>query len=149
LPERAKETTMVSPVQIQLVQTSWQRLLPIQNEVARLFYDRLFELDPGVRALFPAADMREQGRKLTAMITTAVNGLSRLETIVPAVRDLGRRHSGYGVTDAHYDTVAAGLIWTLEQGLGDSFTQPVREAWIEVYDLLSSVMKKAASVEIA
>jgi len=139
---------MVSPLQIQLVQTTWRRLLPIQNEAARLFYDRLFELDPGVKALFPFADMREQGRKLTAMITTAVNGLSRLDSIVPAVRDLGRRHAGYGVVDAHYESVAAALIWTLEQGLGESFTLQVREAWIEVYTLLAGVMKKAAPLEV-
>jgi hemoglobin-like flavoprotein len=139
---------MVSPLQIQLVQTTWQRLLPIQNEAARLFYDRLFELDPGVKALFPSADMREQGRKLTAMITTAVNGLSRLDSIVPAVRDLGRRHAGYGVVDAHYESVAAALIWTLEQGLGESFTLQVREAWIEVYTLLAGVMKKAAPLAV-
>ena len=33
---------MVSPTQIQLVQRTWEKLLPIQNEAARLFYERLF-----------------------------------------------------------------------------------------------------------
>lgn len=140
---------MVSPTQIQLVQTTWKKLLPIENEVARLFYDRLFALDPGAQALFRSGDMREQGRKLTSMITIAVNGLNHLNTIVPAVRELGRRHAGYRVTDAHYDTVGAALVWTLEQGLGNDFTPEVLGAWIDVYTLLADTMKQAAAVEIA
>ena len=140
---------MVSPTQIQLVQTTWDKLLPIQNEAARLFYDRLFELAPSTIALFRSGDMREQGRKLTAMITVAVKGLNRLDTIVPAVRELGRRHAGYGVTEAHYRTVGAALIWTLEQGLGDDFTPEVQAAWVDVYTLLADTMKQAAAVEIA
>jgi hemoglobin-like flavoprotein len=140
---------VVSPTQIQLVQTTWNKLLPIQNEAARLFYDRLFALDPSAKALFRSGDLREQGRKLTAMITTAVNGLDRLDAIVPAVRELGRRHAGYGVTDAHYHTVGSALIWTLELGLGDDFTPEVQAAWVDVYTLLADTMKQAAALQVA
>jgi hemoglobin-like flavoprotein len=140
---------MVSPTQVRIVQTTWQQILPIENEAARLFYDKLFAVDPAARALFPSDDMRAQGRKLTAMITTAVNGLTRLDSIVPAVRDLGRRHAGYGVTDAHYDTVAEALLWTLEQALGESFTPEAQDAWIAVYTLLASTMKQGAALQVA
>jgi nitric oxide dioxygenase len=140
---------MVSPTQVRLVQSTWQQILPIDNEAARLFYDKLFALDPAARALFPSDDMREQGRKLTGMITIAVNGLTRLDSIVPAVRELGRRHAGYGVTEAHYGTVAEALLWTLEQALGDDFTPEVQDAWISVYTLLASTMKQGASLQVA
>jgi hemoglobin-like flavoprotein len=149
LPTNEGDESVVSPTQIQLVQTTWEKLLPIQNEAARLFYDRLFALDPSANALFRSGDMREQGRKLTAMITIAVNGLKHLDTIVPAIRELGRRHAGYRVTDAHYDTVGAALIWTLELGLGDDFTPEVQAAWVDVYTLLADTMKQAAAMEIA
>jgi hemoglobin-like flavoprotein len=89
--------------------------------------------------------MTEQGRKLMGMITVAVNGLDRLDEIIPAVRALGKRHSGYGVTDDHYDTVATALLWTLEPGLGDAFTDDTRNAWIKTYTLLSTTMKEAAA----
>jgi hemoglobin-like flavoprotein len=140
---------MVSPTQIQLVQSTWHQLMPIENEAARVFYERLFEMDPTVRRLFKTSDMREQGRRLTAMITLAVEGLSQLENVVPAVRDMGKRHAGYGVKDEHYDTVGLALIWTLEHGLGDDFTPQVRDAWIDVYTLLADTMKQAAALEAA
>lgn len=128
----------------QLVRDSWAKVIPISDKAAGLFYDRLFELDPSLRPLF-TSDMTEQGRKLTGMITTAVNGLDRLDEIIPAVRALGKRHSGYGVTDDHYDTVATALLWTLERGLGDAFTPDTRNAWIKTYTLLSTTMREAAA----
>mgnify|MGYP000144226086 CR=1 FL=1 len=89
--------------------------------------------------------MKDQGRKLTTMISTAVNGLTKLEDIVPAVEDLGRRHVGYGVEAVDYDTVGAALIWTLEQGLADAFTADHKVAWTETYTLLAATMKNAAA----
>jgi hemoglobin-like flavoprotein len=93
--------------------------------------------------------MREQGAKLMKMINVAVNGLDRIESIVPAVQDLGRRHVGYGVKQAHYDTVGAALLWTLEQGLGDDFTPEVKEAWETVYGVLAGTRKEAAAAQAA
>ena len=110
---------------------------------ATMFYDRLFVLDPSLRPLFKG-DMAEQGKKLMAMIGTAVAKLDKLETIVPAVRDLGRRHATYGVLPWHYDTVGAALIWTPRQGLGETFTPPVEAAWTEAYTILATVMKDAS-----
>jgi hemoglobin-like flavoprotein len=80
-----------------------------------------------------------------AMINTAVNALDQLESIVPAVQDLGVRHVGYGVKDKDYDTVAEALIWTLGQGLGDAFTDEVKEAWVITYTVLADTMKAAAA----
>jgi hemoglobin-like flavoprotein len=68
---------------------------------------------------------------------------------VPVVEDLGRRHAAYGVTDDHYDTVGAALLWTLEKGLGDAFTAEAREAWTTVYGLLASTMKNAAARQLS
>lgn len=134
----------MTPEQKVLVQQSFTKVVPIADQAAALFYQRLFSLDPTLQPLF-RGNMEEQGRKLMKMIGTAVNGLDDLDALVPAVQDLGRRHVGYGVEDGHYDTVGAALIWTLEQGLGDAFTSPVREAWVTVYGILASTMKDAAA----
>ena len=134
----------MTPEQKQLVRDSFAKVAPIAPTAAELFYGRLFELDPSLRPLFKG-DMKEQGRKLMAMIATAVAGLDKLDTIVPAVRALGKRHAGYGVIDAQYDTVAAALLWTLEQGLGPDFTPATKEAWTACYTLLAGQMKEAAA----
>ena len=134
----------MTPEQRRLVQESFARVLPIKDQAASLFYDRLFTLDPGLRALFKG-DIKRQGALLMAMINTAVNGLNRLDEIVPAVQQLGRRHADYGVRREHYATVASALLWTLEQGLGEAWTPPVKEAWTACYGLLADVMQKAAA----
>ncbi len=134
----------MTPKQISLVQSSWTKVVPIRDQAATLFYRMLFEMDPALRPLFKG-DMAEQGRKLTAMIGTAVSGLTDLPSIVPAVQELGRRHVKYGVKDAHYDTVGAALLWTLEQGLGPAFTPDVKDAWATAYGVLAATMKDAAA----
>jgi hemoglobin-like flavoprotein len=134
----------MTPEQVFLVQRSWRQVLPIADTAAELFYTRLFTLDPSLKSLFKG-DMKAQGRKLMTMIGTAVNGLSKLDSLVPAVQDLGRRHVNYGVKDQHYDTVASALLWTLEQGLGDAFTKDVKAAWTAVYGVLAGTMKDAAA----
>jgi hemoglobin-like flavoprotein len=137
-----KESIM-TPQQITLIQNSWTEVLPITETAAGLFYQRLFALDPSVRPMFKG-DMREQGQKLMKMLGLIVNSLTRLDELVPVAQDMARRHVGYGVQPAHYDTVGAALLWTLEQGLGSKFSDEVKTAWASAYDTLSSVMKDAA-----
>jgi len=136
----------MTPEQIAIVQSTWASVVPIKDTAAELFYGRLFELDPSLRSLFKG-DMKEQGRKLMAMINVAVAGLERLDALVPAVRDLGRRHKGYGVKAEHYGTVATALLWTLEKGLGDAFTPAAKEAWTQTYTVLAQTMQAASSKE--
>ena len=134
----------MNPEQIRLVQSTWKMVLPISDTAAAMFYERLFELDPKLRPLF-TGDMSEQGRKLVAMISVAVAGLTQIDRIVGPVQELGRRHSRYGVKDKDYDTVARALLWTLEKGLDDAFTPAVKVAWIDTYGTLAGVMKEAAA----
>ncbi|MET0029051.1 MAG: globin family protein [Candidatus Thiodiazotropha sp.] len=133
----------MTPNTIQLVKTSWAQVAPIADQAAALFYGRLFEVYPEVKPYFKG-DMDEQGRKLMAMIGTAVNGLDDLEPLLPAIRESGKRHANYGVLEADYDKVADALLWTLAEGLGEAFTDEVKSAWITTYGALSEVMKDGA-----
>jgi hemoglobin-like flavoprotein len=129
----------VTPAEILLVKDSFRKIVPIADQASALFYARLFELDPALRPMF-RGDMAEQGRKLMTMIATAVASLERLDTLVPTIRALGARHAGYQVTDDHYATVGAALLWTLEKGLGPDFTPQVRTAWTDTYTILANIM---------
>jgi hemoglobin-like flavoprotein len=126
------------------VKETWQKVVPIADTAASLFYDRLFEIDATTRPLFKAANLAEQRRKLIQALTMVVQGLDRPEALVPTLTDLGRRHVRYGVKDSHYDTVGAALLWTLEQGLGSGWTEEVEAAWSGAYALVADVMRRAA-----
>jgi hemoglobin-like flavoprotein len=129
---------------VQLVQSSFAQVAAIADTVAPLFYAHLFRRDPSLRPLF-RGDMQAQGAKLMQMIAVAVNRLGYPETLVPVLENMGRGHTGYGVVDAHYDTVGAALVDTLADGLGDAFTTDVRAAWIEVYGVIATTMQRAAA----
>jgi len=134
----------MTPRQIELVRTSFAQVAPIAGSVARLFYGRLFELDPSLRPLFKS-DFEEQGNKLMTMIGGVVGTLDQPEKLLPLAQNLGRRHAAYGVEDLHYETVGAALLWTLDKGLGADFTLEVEQAWAAAYGLLSTTMSTAAN----
>jgi hemoglobin-like flavoprotein len=129
----------VNPIQINLVQESFAKVAPISEQAAVLFYDRLFEVAPAVKAMFPA-DMKEQRKKLMATLAVVVNGLSNLESILPAASALAKRHVGYGARPEHYPVVGGVLLWTLEKGLGAAWTADVADAWTAAYGTLSGYM---------
>src|SRR5438552_10106587 len=132
------EQTM-TPDQVKLVQQSFAKLAPITDQAAVMFYDRLFEVAPHVKAMFPA-DLTEQRRKLMATLSVVVNGLSNLETILPAASALATRHVSYGAKAEHYPVVGGALLWTLEKGLADGWTTEVADAWTAAYGMLSGFM---------
>jgi nitric oxide dioxygenase len=133
----------MTPEQIELVQSTFQRLSHDPDGVANAFYTRLFEIDPSLRAMF-GEDLTEQRRRLMRMIAVAVNGLGRVETLLPALRELGARHVGYGVRDAHYATVGQALLETLRAGLGHHFNPQVQEAWATAFAAISATMQTGA-----
>ena len=133
----------MTPEQIDLIRSSWSKVVPIQDAAARLFYYKLFELDPEVKPMF-RGDMEAQGHKLMMSLNVVVNGITDLDSLVPVIQAMGRRHVAYGVQAKHYDTVGAAILWTLEQGLGPDFTPAIREAWTAAYTTLANVMKEAA-----
>src|SRR5262249_62123207 len=116
----AEKRKWLTANEIALVRASFARVVPLQSAAADLFYDRLFAISPKLRELFPA-DLRGQKRKLMQMISTAVGSLNNLNQLVPAVKTLGARHSGYGVTTEHYRLVGETLPWTPERGVGAEF----------------------------
>jgi hemoglobin-like flavoprotein/uncharacterized protein YjiS (DUF1127 family) len=137
-------STWVNPQSKRLVKESWRQVAPIADAAAEMFYQRLFEVDPSTRKLFHVSRMAEQRRKVVQALTLAVEGLDNLDALLPAIRDLGRRHHAYGVNDRHYESVGVALLWTLQQGLGAAWTPEMASAWTEIYVLLSDAMRQAA-----
>ena len=129
----------MTPDQVKLVQESFAKVAPIADQAATIFYGRLFEVAPSVKAMFPT-DMTEQRRKLMATLAVVVNGLSNLESVLPAASALAIRHVSYGAKPEHYPVVGGALLWTLEKGLGEDWTPEVAAAWTAAYGTLSGYM---------
>ena len=134
----------MTPEQKTLVQETWRQVAPVADVAASLFYGRLFRIDPSTRPLFAGVDLERQRKKLIRALDLAVGNLDRFEALAPTLAELGRRHSGYGVTDAHYDSVGEALLRTLEEGLGEAWTPEVREAWAAAYGAIATVMRDGA-----
>jgi hemoglobin-like flavoprotein len=138
----------VTPSQINHIRESFALVRPIADQAGTIFYDKLFELDPKLRGMFKT-DITEQSKKLIQMLATVVSSLDKPDVLVPAVRRLGERHVEYQVRDSHYETVGEALLWTLSTGLGEAFTEHVKDSWIAAYTLLANTMKAAAHEKIA
>lgn len=130
--------------EIDLVETSFARLGAVTQALGAAFYARLFEIDPSVRPLFNHS-MEAQALKLMQVLSFCVGNLREPEKLLPAVRDLGRKHVGYGVEQHHYATVGMALFHTLNASLGDTWTPDVESAWRRAYTTISSEMQSAGA----
>ena len=113
--------------------------MPVAGVTADLFYDRLFEIAPETRSLFPD-DLTAQKKKFITMLATVVANLPEFKRIALIVDDLGVRHATYGVVAKHYAPFGIALMEALEESLGVEFTPPVKSAWAEAYMILADAM---------
>jgi len=131
--------------QIKLVKQTWRIFRGIDPVlIGDLFYTKLFADNPAVKKMFPA-DMKQQYVKLTDMLTSIVSRLDQLDALSEEIAAMAQRHVQYGVRPAHYKLVGNALLWTLEKGLGNDWTDEVKDAWLTCYTILSDTMINAAS----
>jgi hemoglobin-like flavoprotein len=133
----------LTPRQKNLIRRSFGIVAGQSEMVGQLFYARLFALDASLRRLFQH-DMNEQVNKLMGMIALCVNCLDDEKLFDTTVAELGARHVGYGVQDAHYALVGESLIWALSEGLGAAFTPDVKTAWSTLYDYMAQIAIRGA-----
>lgn len=127
----------LTPKQKMLVRHTFGKLTNKSQDVAQLFYDRLFEISPEFKPMFKN-NIKEQGMKLIQMLSVVVMSLDKLDTLLPGIQAMGKRHVTYGVKKEDYTKVGEALLWTLEQFLGEDWTPEIKEAWVEVYALMSN-----------
>lgn len=135
----------MTPEARRLVQANWPTTAASGEELAVRFYARLFEIAPDVQPLFASTDMVAQREKLMDMLGAVVRVLDDPDRLIPDAAALGRRHTGYGARDRHYEVVGEALRDALSETLGPAFTSELRDAWMEAYALLSGVMRRAAA----
>jgi hemoglobin-like flavoprotein len=112
--------------QLALIQTSFQQVLSIEDTAVELFCARLFELDPSLWHVLSKGDIGGQGRRILTAIDEVIHNLNNCEQIRP----VRQRHAKWPelciLQESHYETAGAALLWTLEMGLGEDFTQETK-----------------------
>ncbi|MBL8807749.1 MAG: hypothetical protein JNN22_12955 [Rhodospirillales bacterium] len=134
----------MTPQQIRLVRDSFARIAPSHQLVGARFYENLFRIDPSLRSHFQG-DMREQGTKLIAAMAAVVRSLDEPSPAADLLRDLGKRHVGYGVDKRHYSAVGTALLETLGECFGPAFNAHLREAWVATFAVISDAMNSAGT----
>jgi len=134
----------MTPEQIDLVQSSFERVGARLPAVATRFYEELFRRDPALRPLF-TTDMAEQKVRFAVKLAELVHAIPRLDDLLGHTRELGARHAGYGVRAADYPTVGAALIAALASVLGPGFDDQTRQAWELAYNLMAETMLEGAA----
>ncbi len=138
--------TALTPAQVGIVQDSFKRIGPQAAEASRIFYDELFRISPGLRALFPQ-DMAAHKTKFVQMLAGVARSLDQIAAVSEEIVDLGRRHLSYDVEDDHYAVVGEALLWTFNRVLGPEFTPEVRDAWEAAYDMIARVMQEGSEAQ--
>jgi len=134
----------MTPEQITLVQSSFERLGPDLPALTARFYQELFQRDPALRPLF-TTDMSEQRVRFAQKLTEIVRSMPRLGELLTHTRALGARHVGYGVRATDYQTVGDSLIAAIASVLGDEFDAPTREAWVLAFSIVAETMLEGAA----
>ncbi len=133
----------MTPEQIRLVRTTFEKVHATAETTAALLYVRLFELNPKLKPLFKG-EMKELGQKVMDMFYLAATSLDQPDQIALTFQQLGQRHVEYGVKPEDYLTMSAAMDWTLEMTLGQEFTPEMKTAWREAYALLVELMQATA-----
>lgn len=135
----------LTPENIAAIRQSWVALSMDPVTLTERFYTELFRIAPEVRPMFATSDMHAQRQKLASAIAMVVHHADTLSSVVPALEEMGRRHVGYGVTDAQYDAVGRALIHAIADFHGPSFTPRMRDAWGAAYSAVATAMMAGAA----
>lgn len=131
----------LSEHQMRLLRDSLNAIAPRSEELTRIFYQRLFALDPSLRLLF-RRDMSAQRDKWIGTLTALFINMHEPEQVAPAARHLGRRHRQYGVHAADYHLAGKALLWALQHLLEDRFTPELGDTWATAFAHLAHLMQQ-------
>lgn len=126
----------LTPQQRALVKHTFTHIAPNHDSVARLFYDKLFEIAPHLRPMFTHS-MDMQRAKVMQMLAALVAAMDDPSHFTRMARELGKRHVDYGVSREQYALVGQALMWALEEACPDVMTPAALDAWHAAYRLMS------------
>ena len=133
----------LTTAQIDLIRDSFHRLQPDVESASELFYDRLFEIAPELRAMF-RSDMAGQGMRFMSTLGVILQHLDDPQALRPHLEHLAQGHAAYGVKPEHFHPMGQALIRTMRETIGEEFPEGAAAAWEAAYELLAREMVEMA-----
>lgn len=109
------------------------------DDLAKIFYSRLFEQYPSVRPMF-RTDPAIQRAKLMDSLEVVMKFLDHPTEQAEYLRQMGARHAGYGALPVHYEIVSGLLADAVTEVLGERADQETRADWYDAFRLISDQM---------
>lgn len=124
---------------IELVRASWNSAMIQSSDIATIFYNRLFYLNPHLRPLFKN-DIRTQAKEFLTFLSYIIDNLESWSEIRQEVIELGAKHVQYEVKAEHYEMGGRALFYALEKILNHEWDVKTQTAWSRLYTLITLTM---------
>ncbi|XP_061552120.1 neuroglobin isoform X2 [Phycodurus eques] len=139
----------------ELIRSSWESLGKNKVPHGVIMFSRLFELDPALLSLFhyntncgntqdclSSPEFLEHVTKVMLVIDAAVSHLDDLHSLEDFLLNLGRKHQAVGVNPQSFAVVGESLLYMLQCNLGQAYTAPMRQAWLNMYGIVVAAMSQ-------
>lgn len=130
---------------VELLESSFILVTEREPNLAKHFYDRLFERYPQSKPLFGNDSRLNQERMLTDALVAVLEHLEDATWLEETLGDLGKKHQEYKVTAEMYNWVGECLLDTIIDIAGDDWTSDHQLAWTDAYAAITSLMLKGYS----
>ncbi len=124
----------------ELIKISFLELKPSLKEFVRTFYKNLFASYPEIAVLFTNTFIIQQEKLFITSLCFVVENSTKFELLEAKLKGLGARHIKYGVLPDYYPLFGHVLLKTLAQYLKGNWTIEVERAWLDLYNLITSLM---------
>jgi hemoglobin-like flavoprotein len=131
-------------LQVELLRSSFARIVELSPKVTHRFYQILFERYPQAKRLFGRHSLAKQEKMLAEALVAVLDHLEDAPWLSGTLRALGGKHAGYGVTDEMYAWVGESLISTFAEALDEEWTQELQSAWVVAFSAIAGLMQAGA-----
>jgi len=135
-------------LQIILLETSFQEIVPESAAFAAMFYDKLLAEFPQTKALFASSNVQEQQKMLLGTLTLLIQNRRKPDVLADALYGLGQCYNTYGVRPEHYPIIGAVLLETFAVFLGERWTPELGGAWAEAYQAICTLILARTSTSL-
>ena len=139
---------MVDEALIERLERSFKLLAPRGQELVDRFYAKLFSENRPLREMFPD-NMTEQKQKLLASLVFVVQNLRKPDQMVDPLREMGRRHAGYGTQAEHYPVVRDTLVAVMGEMAGEAWNDQLTADWNAALNVVAGIMLEGAKTAVA